>query len=251
MNIDLTGRTAIVTGSARRIGRSIALALADAGAAVVVNSRSNEAEALQVSNEIKARGGRSIVCLADVTKVADVDRMVARGVEAFGTIDILVNNAAVRPNDPLSAIDIEKWRSVLSVILDGSFLCARAVAPFIKGRPEGRIVNIGGTSAHRGAQNRIHVMAAKAGLIGLTKGLAMELSPHATANCVVPGLIEDEDDSVDEFAARRERMPPDSVPIGRTGAPRDIASIVAFLCSPAGGYITGQTLHVSGGLYLP
>jgi 3-oxoacyl-[acyl-carrier protein] reductase len=251
MDISLKGRSAIVTGSARRIGRAIAFELASCGAAVLINSRSDTAAAQATAEQIVAKGGRASFCVADVTKPDDVRRMVGTAVDAFGGLDILVNNAAVRPNEPLEAISVEKWREVLAVVLDGSFLCAQACAPHLKRSNQGRVINIGGTSAHKGVTNRIHVMTAKSGLVGLTKGLAMELAPHATANCVVPGLIEDEQDEQAEVEARRKRMPPELVPVGRTGAPKDIAGMVAFLCSDAGGYITGQTIHVSGGLYLP
>jgi 3-oxoacyl-[acyl-carrier protein] reductase len=172
-------------------------------------------------------------------------------VDAFGGLDILVNNAAVRPNAPLEGISHEAWKDVLAVVLDGSFLCAQACAPHLRKSGNGRVINIGGTSAHKGQANRIHVMTAKSGLVGLTKGLALELAPHATANLVVPGLIEDELDDEAEVAARRKRMPPELVPVGRTGAPKDIATMVAYLCSDIGSYLTGQTIHVSGGLFFP
>ena len=248
---DLEGRAAIVTGSARRIGKSVAIELAERGASVLINSRSDRESAEATVREITAFGGRACSSIADVTKPADVERMVATALDAFGNLDILVNNAAVRPNDPFQTISIEMWKDVLSIVLDGAFLCAKACAPHLGRAGRGRVINIGGTAAHTGATNRLHVVTAKSGLVGFTRGLALELAPQTTVNLVVPGLIEDEADSQDEFETRRKRMPPEKVPVGRTGKPRDIAATVAFLCSDAGSYITGQTIHVSGGLYFP
>lgn len=251
MNINLNGRSAIVTGSARRIGRAIAIELARCGASVLINTRSDAAGARETVDKIIAMGGKAVACMADVTKPDDVERMVRQAADAFGGIDILVNNAASRPNDPFESISLEKWKEVLAVVLDGSFLCAKACAPYLRMSGHGRVICIGGAGAHMGVKNRLHVMASKSGLVGLVKGLALELAPHATANCVVPGMIEDELDDQATFEARRKRMDNKVAPVGRTGAPQDIAGTVAFLCSDAGSYITGQTIHVSGGLYLP
>jgi 3-oxoacyl-[acyl-carrier protein] reductase len=248
--MELVGRTAIVTGSAKRIGRSIAVALAEAGANVVINGRSSVAEADEVVGTIKGKGGNAVACVADVTREGDVKRLVETAVSAFGRLDILVNNAAIRPHDHFADLTLAKWREVMAIILDGSFLCAHAAAPHLVKSGNGRIINIGGTSAHRGAKDRLHVMAAKSALVGLTKGLALELAPHVTTNCVVPALIEDENDSVEVFEARRKRMSPDLIPLERTGRPKDVASTIRFLCSDGGGYITGQTIHVNGGVYL-
>jgi 3-oxoacyl-[acyl-carrier protein] reductase len=249
-DVSLEGRVAIVTGSARRIGKAIAVGLARRGAAVLINSRSDEAVARATADQIISEGGRATFCIADVTQKADVDRMVAKAAAEFGGIDILVSNAATRPNAPFESIGLQEWRDVVSVVLDGAFLCSQACAPYLKRSGRGRIVNIGGAGAHIGVKNRLHVMASKSGLIGLTKGLALELAPDVTANCVVPGMVEDELDAAADSEARRKRMP-NLPPVGRTGRPNDIAEMVAFLCSDAASYITGQTLHVSGGLYFP
>lgn len=248
--MELEGRTAIVTGSAKRIGRALAMELSRAGANVIVNARSSQAEADDAVADIRRQGGKAVACLADITRPDDVARLIRTAVDAFGGLDILVNNAAIRPHDHFADLDIDKWRAVTSVILDGSFLCAHAAAPHLIASGNGRIINIGGTSAHRGAKDRLPVMTAKSALVGLTKGLALELAPHVTANCVVPALIEDEADSKEVFEARRQRMSPDIVPLQRTGRPRDVASTVKFLCSEGGSYITGQTIHVNGGVYL-
>lgn len=250
INIDLTGRSAIVTGSAKRNGRAIALALADAGASVVINARTSVDDANAVSAEIRRRGGQAVVCMADVTRPADVQRLVEKAVDAFGGLDILVNNAATRSNDRFSDMDLEKWRAVTAVILDGAFLCSLTAAPHLQRSGRGRIVNIGGVAGHRGARGRIHVVAAKAGLVGLTKALALELAPGVTVNCVVPGRIEDETDSPEALAEANKRVAPESIPLGRSGTTRDIAAAVAFLCSDNANYVTGQALHVNGGMYL-
>ena len=251
MNMSLNGRSAIVTGSARRIGRAIAFELAKSGAAVLINSRSDEKAAREVAEQIVAMGGRASFCVADVTKPDEVGRMVSKAVSEFGGVDILVNNAAVRPNGPLESISLEEWKEVVSVVLDGAFLCSQACSPHIRKSEHGRFINIGGAGAHIGVKNRIHVTAAKAGLVGFTKGLAREFAGDATANCVVPGMIEDEHDDNADMEARRKRVPLEQLPVGRPGRPNDVAGMVAFIASDAGSYITGQTIHVSGGLYFP
>jgi 3-oxoacyl-[acyl-carrier protein] reductase len=237
---ELQGRVALVTGAGRNIGRAIALALADAGAAVTVNARNSTNEVQQVCSEVMASGGQALPFLADVTDEAAVRRMVAATLERFGRLDILVNNAAVRTVEPLEAIDARRWREVTGVILDGAWFCARACLDALKKSEAGTIVNIGGLSAHTGAAGRPHVVAAKAGLVGLTRALAHDLAPHQiTVNCVVPGLIETVRSS--PSANHKES------PLGRRGKPEEVAAAVRFLAGPGARYITGQTLHVSGG----
>jgi 3-oxoacyl-[acyl-carrier protein] reductase len=232
---ELQGKVALVTGAGRNIGRAIALELAAAGAAVVANARSSRAEVDAVA---AATGGLAV--LADVTDPAAVERMVAQALERFGRIDILVNNAALRAVEPLERISYERWREVTGVILDGAWICARACLPHLRG---GSIVNIGGMSAHTGAAGRPHVVAAKAGLVGLTRALAHDLAAQdVTVNCVVPGLIETVRSS--PSVHRVESL------LGRRGTPREVAAAVRFLAGPGARYITGQTLHVNGGGFL-
>jgi 3-oxoacyl-[acyl-carrier protein] reductase len=226
------------------------LKLAEAGAAVVINARTSAAAAHEVASKIKSMGGRAEVCIADVTQPADVDRLIGTAVGAFGGLDILVNNAATRPADSFAEMDLAKWRAVTAVILDGAFLCAMAAAPHLQNSGRGRIINIGGVAGHRGARGRIHVVSAKAGLVGLTKALALELAPRVTVNCVVPGRIEDASDSPHDIAAGNKRAPVDSIPLGRSGSTSDIAMTVTLLCSDGLGYVTGQAVHVNGGMYL-
>jgi 3-oxoacyl-[acyl-carrier protein] reductase len=244
----LQGRAALVTGGVRNIGRAIALALADAGAAVAVCSRSQSADGESVVSEIRSRGGRALYSVADVSLEADVARFAEEARKAFGGIDILVNNAAVRRLSPIERMTLAEWREVMGATLDSAFLCARACVPLMA-RGRGRIVNIGGLSAHRGAEQRAHVVASKAGILGLTKALAIELAGRGiTVNCVVPGAIDTVRDANSAIAPHPQGF--DS-PIGRRGKPEEIAAMVAYLASDAAAYITGQTIHVNGGLYLP
>jgi len=205
-----------------------------------VNARNSTNEVQQVCSEVMGSGGQALPFLADVTDEAAVRRMVAATLERFGRLDILVNNAAVRTVEPLEAIDARRWREVTGVILDGAWFCARACLDALKKSEAGTIVNIGGLSAHTGAAGRPHVVAAKAGLVGLTRALAHDLAPHQiTVNCVVPGLIETVRSS--PSANHKES------PLGRRGKPEEVAAAVRFLAGPGARYITGQTLHVSGG----
>jgi 3-oxoacyl-[acyl-carrier protein] reductase len=238
---ELKGRAAIVTGAGRNIGRAIALALASAGASVVVTARTSREEIDAVAAET---GGLAV--LADVRDEQAVKQMVARTLERFGRIDILVNNAAIRAVEPIEGISLARWREVTSIILDGAWNCSHACAEALKGA-SGTIVNIGGMSAHTGALGRPHVVAAKAGLVGLTRALAHDLAPHVTVNCVVPGLIDTQRGASSGASAHQGRR---ESPLGRRGTPEEIAAAVRFLASPGARYITGQTLHVNGGAFL-
>jgi 3-oxoacyl-[acyl-carrier protein] reductase len=248
MSNELAGRVAVVTGAGRNIGRAIALALADAGAAVAVNGRAHRAEVDAVVAEIESRGGKALAVMADVSDEAAVQRMATAAAERLGRIDILVNNAAVRPEKPFESLSLADWRAVHSVILEGAFLTVKAALPHLKASGVGAIVNIGGMSAHTGAKDRAHVLAAKSGLIGFTKGLAHDLANYGiTANCVVPGLV--------DTVRAPGTLPPQhhqssKTLTGRFTAPREIAAAVRFLAGPDARSITGQSLHVNGGAYL-
>ena len=248
MTNELAGRVAIVTGAGRNIGRAIALALADAGAAVAVNGRANRAEVDAVVAEIESRGGRALALMADVSDEPAVQQMAGAAADRLGRIDILVNNAAVRPEKPFESLSLADWRAVHSVILDGAFLTVKAALPHLKASGSGAIINIGGLSAHTGARQRAHVLAAKSGLIGFTKALACDLAGDGiTANCVVPGLI----DTVRAPGTKPPQHHQSSKTlVGRSGTPQDIAAAVRFLAGPEARYITGQSLHVNGGAYL-
>jgi len=247
---ELDGRVAIVTGSARNIGRAIALDLARAGAAVVVNAHTSAKEAQATADAIASEGGRAVVQLADVTRTEGAETLAAAALMHFGRLDCLVNNAAVRRETPFAEMSFEDWREVTAIILDGAFLMAKAALPALRNSGAGSIINIGGMSAHTGAANRAHVVTAKAGLVGLTRALAHDLAPdRVTVNCVVPGMIDTRrgGSSPAAPAHHAQHMPP----IGRRGAPEEIAALVRFLAGPQARYITGQAIHANGGVFMP
>ena len=246
MTQPLAGRVAIVTGAGRNIGRATALALAADGAAVVVNARANQAEADAVVKEIAANGGQAMSAMADIADGAAVDRMVAAVVARFGRIDFLINNAALRREKPLDEMTVAEWREVMSVTLDGPFLCVKACLPHLKASGAGAIVNIGGMSGHTGARDRLHVVTAKSGLVGFTRALAQDLAAHRiTVNLVVPGLI-----GTPRAGPEPQHHSTHHTLTGERGSPQDIAETVRFLCGPGARYVTGQTIHLNGGAYL-
>jgi 3-oxoacyl-[acyl-carrier protein] reductase len=245
---ELSGKVAVVTGAGRNIGRAIALTLAQGGASVVVNVRSNKAEAGAVVREIETAGGNAVVHVGDVADPKSAETLAATALKAFKRIDILVNNAALRGEKPFDQMSYADWRSVLDVTLDGAFHCAKACLPALKQSGAGAIINIGGMSAHIGSKHRAHVMTAKAGLVGFSRALAHDLSPdRITANCVVPGAI---DTARAVNAAKPAHHLTHGTISGERGRPEDVAAMVRFLAGPAARYITGQTIQVNGGAFL-
>ncbi len=245
----LQGKVAMVTGSGRNIGRATAIELARRGANVVVNARSNQAEADSVVAEIESLGSRAIATIADVGVQEQVDAMMSDAMAAFGHVDILVNNAGLRAADPITEMTLEQWRSVLAVNLDGPFYCSQAVIPGMIERGWGRIVNVSGLNAFKGRADWAHVCASKMGALGLTRALAAELAEHnILVNHIVPGAFDTTPPpgQSDAFAA-----PPAAratgIPVGRLGLPEEIATTCAFLASDDASFITGQTFHVNGG----
>jgi 3-oxoacyl-[acyl-carrier protein] reductase len=242
----LEGQVAIITGGVRRLGRAMGVALARDGATVVVNARSSRAEAEKSAADIEAAGGRALVHLADVTDEAAVAAMVDTVVAKFGRVDILINNAANRAESHIVDMSFKEWRDILAVILDGSFLCSRAVLPHMMKNHYGRIINLGGVSTHIGAPGRAHVAAGKAGILGFTRALASEYAKHGiTVNTVVPGRIGGERSATSGTGIAA------APPVGREGVPDDVAAMVRMVCQPSTSYITGQTLHVNGGIFMP
>ncbi|MGH3342058.1 MAG: SDR family oxidoreductase [Carbonactinosporaceae bacterium] len=234
---------AIVTGAGRNIGRSIALELAAWGADVVIIVRSNRAEAEHVAAEVRALGRRARVAIADVRDEQAVTS-IADDALGLGRPTVLVNNAAVRPEAPFLELTRSDWQDVTSVVLDGAFVCAQAVLPHMLEAGWGRIVNIAGLTGQTGASHRAHVVAAKAGLIGLTKALALEYAAHnITVNAVSPGKIDTTrvDGPPRHYADRQ-------TPVGRPGRPREVAAMVRYLVSDKAAFITGQIMNVNGGL---
>lgn len=245
----MASRVALVTGAGRNIGREIALALAKAGAAVVVNVRSNAEEAQSVVNEIVQAGGQASVFLADVSDRTAVNAMMAYVRNQYGRLDVLVNNAAVRNESSFENTSYEAWRTALSICLDGAFHCTQAALPLLKESGAASVVNIGGLTAHTGASERVHVVAAKAGLVGMTRALAHELSPQGIrVNCVAPGMIEtDRSKSATKEPAHHATHQP---LLGRRGTPQEVAEAVSWLASDSSRFVTGQVIHVNGGAYL-
>ncbi|NQV84283.1 MAG: SDR family oxidoreductase [Rhodospirillales bacterium] len=246
-NRPLDGKVALVTGSARNIGRATAMALAADGASVVINALNDADAAGKVVSEIIANGGQAIACLGDVTDRRAVDSMVSMAVDTFGGMDILVCNASQRGQKPFTEMSHEEWRRIIDISLDGAFFLAQASVSHMIEKGWGRIVTLGGISWHVGTPGRVHNLVAKSGLVGFTRGLAVEMAEHGiTVNCVSPGFID-----TDRPASAGKR-PPLKIhpPIDRMGTTDEIASMVRYLCQPDAGYITGQTMHVNGGMYL-
>ena len=246
-NKELAGKVAIVTGAGRNIGRAIALALADAGAAVVVNTRSNKDEADKVVGEIKTAGGRAVSVIGDVGDAKTAEALVAAALKNFGRIDVLVNNAALRREKPIDQMSYEEWREVMDTTLDSAFRCVKACLPALR-KQGGTIINLGGMSAHIGSKQRAHVMTAKAALVGFSRALAHDLAADKiTANCVVPGAI---DTSRPSTSSKPAHHLTHGTITGERGKPEDVAAMVRFLVGPGGRNVTGQTLHVNAGAYL-
>jgi len=246
-NKELIGKVAIVTGAGRNIGRAIALALARAGASVVVNVRSNQMEAEGVVREIEAGGSKAVAVLGDIGDEKTAGALAETALKRFGRIDILVNNAALRREKPIGDMSYAEWREVMNVILDGTFRCVHACLPALK-KSGGSIINIGGMSAHIGSKDRAHVITAKSALVGFSRALAHDLAADKiTANCVVPGAIDTTRPASSQNPAHHLTH---GTITGERGKAEDVAAMVRYLCGPGGRYVTGQTIHVSGGAYL-
>ena len=242
----LEGKTALVTGSGRNIGRAIILKLAEEGANVVVNARTNKEEAESVAAEARALGVEALPFLADVSDHQQVTSMFAAAAETFGGVDILVSNAAIRPHKPFTETTLEDWELVRGVVLDGAFYCAHTAIPSMVKNGYGRVVFFTGDGAFKGAPQRAHVSAAKMGIIGLARGLASEFAPkNIRVNVISPGRIDTSRD-LSWYPQGGMRDTAD-IPIGRLGSVDDIAAACLFLVTDDCGFMTGQTLHVNGG----
>jgi 3-oxoacyl-[acyl-carrier protein] reductase len=248
MQFGLTDKVAIVTGSGRGIGAATARALAEEGARIVVTDIDAQAAADSCA-ALQGAGFNAIAVAADVTHAADVERLAQAALEAFGTVHVLVNNAGFARDARITKLSEADWDAVVDTVLKGAFLCTKAVAPLMAAQHWGRVVNIS-SRAHLGNPGQANYSAAKAGILGFSAALALELGRDGiTVNTIAPGFIEtDGVRNLPHYQKIRDNAIA-RTPLGRPGVPRDVAGAVAFLASEAAGYITGATLHVTGGRY--
>ena len=238
----LDGRTAFVSGSGMNIGRGIAVRLAELGCNVVVNGSSNEAACNQTADLVRAAGSEALVAMADMSRAEDVNRVAKAALDRFGTVDIVVNNAARRPHKPFLELTDAEWDSVVDVALTGSFRACRAFLPGMVEQGWGRVINFAGMKAMRGYFEGAPISAAKHGVWGLTKALSTEFAPKGiTVNVISPGQIRKDSDPDDD--PKRTA----SIPAGFMGTSGDIAAVVGFLASPEARFVTGQMIAVNGG----
>jgi 3-oxoacyl-[acyl-carrier protein] reductase len=245
----LTGKTALVTGASRGIGRAIALSLAEAGADVAVNYAGSEAAAAEVVSLIEAMGRKAFKVKADVSSAQEVEEMFKQVLGTFGQLDILVNNAGITRDNLIMRMKEDEFDQVIATNLKGVFNCIKAATrPMMKQR-SGRIINISSVVGVLGNPGQINYVAAKAGVIGMTKASAKELSSRGiTVNAVAPGFIET--DMTDKLSEDMVAGLLQQIPLSRLGKPEDIAKAVRFLASDDASYMTGQTIHVDGGMYM-
>lgn len=245
--MNFAGKTAIVTGGSRGIGRAVCLELAGGGANVVLCYAGNEAAAQKTAADVEAAGGKALALRCDVSDAAQVEALVKTAVERFGRVDILVNNAGVTRDNLLMRMSEEDFDAVIAANLKGTFLCMKAVSRLMLKQRYGRIVNLSSVVGLRGNAGQVNYAASKAGVIGMTKSLARELAARGvTVNAVAPGFIETDMTAAMSEAARSAAQ--ESIPMGRLGTPEDVAKAVAFLAGDEAAYLTGQVLAVDGGM---
>src|SRR5690625_904768 len=245
----LTGQVAIVTGASRGLGRAIALELAEKGADIVVNYAGSKQRAEEVVEEIKSLGRRSFAVQADVSSEEDVKNMVKKTIDEFGQLDILVNNAGITKDNLLMRMKEDEFDQVININLKGVFLCTKAVTRQMMRQRRGKIINVASIVGVRGNPGQANYVAAKAGVIGLTKTTAQELaSRNILVNAVAPGFITT--DMTDALTEEQRKSILEKVPLGKLGKPEDVANVVRFLASSDADYITGQTIHIDGGMVM-
>lgn len=247
--MQLNNKNAIVTGGSRGIGKAIALTLAAHGANVAVNYTSNEAAALAVVKELEQLGVKSIAVKADVSKAEEVENLVQEVLNHFGSIDILINNAGITRDNLIIRMSEQEFEDVINTNLKGAFLCTKSVAKVMIKQKSGKIVNVSSVVGITGNAGQSNYAAAKAGLIGFTKSMAKELAKRGIkVNAVAPGFIETDMTAVLPEKIKEEMLK--TIPLGRSGNPADVANTILFLSSEYSDYITGQVIHIDGGMVM-
>lgn len=245
----LEGRTAIITGSARGLGKAIALKMAKMGANIVLNDIATSDSLDATAAEFKEAGYNVAVTRGDVRNSEDVKAMVAAAVEAFGRVDILVNNAGITKDKPMAMMSEEDWDMVLDINLKGAFLCTKFAAKQMIKQKYGRIINMASVAGRYGNQGQANYSASKAGLIGLTKTTAKEFASRGiTCNAVAPGMIQSKMTDVLPEEVKKKYL--ENIPLGRFGTPEDVAGVIAFLASDDASYVTAQVIDIDGGLVM-
>lgn len=245
----LTNRTCVITGASRGLGRGMAEELAEAGMNVVVNYRSSEEEAREVVDAIEADGGDAIMVQADVTDVEAVNAMGEQTREAFGPADVLINNAGVTQDTTFASMTYQEWQQVIDVHLNGMFNCTKTFFEDVKESDQGRLINVSSIVGKQGNFGQANYAAAKSGMFGFTRTLALELAPSgSTANCIAPGFTRT--DMLDDVPDRIQESIRNEIPLGRFATVGDIKGLVRFLVSEDASYITGEVIDVNGGMDL-